>query len=851
MGVLIAQIIITIASTAYQVNKQKKMKAAAAAEADKRKGFAITTSGEATSLPICYGKNVLGGIATKHKVTANYVSATDTATKTFAENFSNSGVSGTKNEFLHVQYALCTGGIEGVQWVKVNGNHYNDSDPKFKHLIRTFADGGTADPIATANSIPSTNTFTGTAFGSATYRLNRDDQNYSGVPTIEFLIKGQKVKWVQENSGAYSLSSTETYSNNPALCLLDYLLDTTNGRGISVDNIDLESFYNSANVCDTIVATDRLVAGKVNGQKTVHTVADNGSRPTDLDEVTYENELWYTTDSSKYWYWNKTTWVETTLTSTRPIPLYECNVVLDTADTVRDNIEKLLDTMGLAELTWTSEGKYKLLLEHPTSANELIALVDSSHFFTDDDIIRDDISISFASASERLNQATVTFSNEHEDFKDDTVTWPPSYSTVHNQYLTEDNNQPFQATMQPPGVTDPYHALAMAEQAVRKARTMFTCEITVNKKGLSLEPGDFVSINSDVADISNEIFRVEQISVNSDFTCKLKLYKFDHEVLAWNIADDIAYINAPTYDFSLAAPTALTFTAGSADLLGTSPGKLSWVAADDIAVTKYLVEVSDDNGSSYTNLGITRNTTFDVVGLQTGTYKFSVRGYAESGVLSDRLESTNQTIQLQTTERVAIIYANTADEATNTQSYTIGSNEFVAYYNYDSDLPTLPITSGITFAKFVGEDGDTPVKGVDYDDGERGAGWWRYETGTSASVSGLGETALNTFFSTAVGLTITAGDRFIVVNTNDDAIGYLRNSANTAWVQQADFLDGDLMVNGTVTADKFVSDELSTLGMTIGTLSSAASGQRTVIKDDGITVYDSSGVARVKLGNLS
>jgi hypothetical protein len=846
MGIgVIVQIIITVASTAYQINKQKKMKAAAAAEADKRKGFAITTSGEATSLPICYGKNVLGGIATKHKVTNGYYSATDTSDKTFSENFSTLTANGNKNEFLHVQYALSTEGIEGVQWVKVNGSHYNAPDPKFQHIIRTFSNGGTADPIATANGIPSTNTFTGTSFASATYRLNRDDQNYSGVPTIEFLIKGQKVHWVEESGGVYSLSSTKTYSNNPALCLLDYLLDTVDGRGIPADNVDLKSFYDSANVCDIIVATDRLVAGKVNGQKSVTTVADNGSRPTNLPEVTFENELWYTTDSGKYWYWNKTTWVETTLTATRPIPLYECNLVLDTNSTVRDNIEKILDCMGLAELTWTSEGKYKLLLEHPTTGSELVALVDSSHFFTDDDIIRDDISISWASANERLNQATVTFSNEHEDFKDDTVTWPETYSTVHNQYLTEDNNQPFQATMAPPGVTDPYHALAMAEQAVRKARTMFVVEITVSKKGLNLEPGDFVSIDSDVANISNEIFRVEEVSINSDFSCKLKLYKFDHEVLAWNIDDDIAYATPPTFDFTLAAPTALTFTAGSAEILGTSPGKLSWVASDDIAVTKYLVEVSADNGVTYKNLGTTRNTTFDVVGLQTGVYKFSVRGYSESGVLSDRLVSSNQTIQLQTVGRVAIIYGDTIDETTNTQSYTLGSNEFVAYYSYEGDLPTLPIRTGITFAGFIGADGAIGV------DGDRGAGWWRYETGTTAAVTGLSETAINNFFSAAVGLAVTPGDRFIIVNSNDDAVGYLRNSANTAWVQQADFLDGDLLVNGTITATKLVSDELSTLGMTIGTLSSAASGQRTVIKDDGIIVYDSSGTVRVKLGNLS
>jgi hypothetical protein len=309
MGTLIVQAIIMVASTAYQMRQQKKAERAAAAAADKRKGFSFTVSGEARPLPVCYGKNILGGIETKHTVSANYVSAADNSDKTFAENFANSSVTGTKNEFLNVQYALAHSGIEGVQWVKVNGQHYDANVAKFNHIIRTHNNGGVADTIATANGIPATNEFNGVANASATFRLDRDDQQYSGVPSMEFLVKGQKVKWIKEVSGEYQLKSSKIYSNNPAYCLLDYLLDTNYGRGLDSENIDLESFYNAANICDTIVATDRTVAGKVNGQKQVITVADEGSRPTTLEAHTYENVLYRTSNNNKYWYWDRTTWV--------------------------------------------------------------------------------------------------------------------------------------------------------------------------------------------------------------------------------------------------------------------------------------------------------------------------------------------------------------------------------------------------------------------------------------------------------------------------------------------------------------------------------------------------------------
>ena len=54
---------------------------------------------------------------------------------------------------------------------------------------------------------------------------------------------------------------------------------------------------------------------------------------------------------------------------------------------------------------------------------------------------------------------------------------------------------------------------------------------------------------------------------------------------------------------------------------------------------------------------------------------------------------------------VLVVYADTANAATNTQSLTIGTNDFVAYFEYTGTTPTLPIRTGITFAQFTGADG--------------------------------------------------------------------------------------------------------------------------------------------------
>ena len=541
MGIVAAvKAVVFVASVVYQNKKQQQIKKqqqqmqqqqAAAEEA--RKGFTLTVSGEAVALPVVYGKNYLGGIAVKHHINSTYTSSSITGTNNFNQGFTNTTASGTKNEFLHVQHALCQDGIESVAGVKVNNLDYNDPDQRFNHLIRTYRDGGTADPIATANGIPSTNRFTGTTYASSTFKLDRDDPQYNGAPEMGFIVKGRRVRSVTFSGGVYSLGAY-SYSNNPALCLLDYLLNTSFGRGLSTSEVDLQSFYEAAIVCGTTVTTGRAVSGVINGGPT-----------------------------------------------TRNIPLYECNITLSTMNSVRDNIEAIMNTMALSELTWSSEGKYKLLVEYPTSLAQQNALVDADHYFTDDDIVRDDVSIAWPSASERYNQVTIAFSNEHEDFKTDSLTWPKTGSTAYNTYLTEDNNQPFRGSFDISGITDPYHALAAAEQFVREARSVRTIDLTVTKKGLSIEPGDFINITSATCNISDEVYRVQAIEVNSDFTVKLTCTYFDYTTLAWNVNDDIAYSVRPTYDFTVEPVTGLTYTAGRPDEDHTAIAELTWTAPTD------------------------------------------------------------------------------------------------------------------------------------------------------------------------------------------------------------------------------------------------------------------------------
>lgn len=66
----------------------------------------------------------------------------------------------------------------------------------------------------------------------------------TGIPNFSFLIKGKSV---------YDPRTGETeYSNNPALCIRDYLLNQTYGLGCSPEEIDEVSFELAADVCDEL-----------------------------------------------------------------------------------------------------------------------------------------------------------------------------------------------------------------------------------------------------------------------------------------------------------------------------------------------------------------------------------------------------------------------------------------------------------------------------------------------------------------------------------------------------------------------------------------------------------------------
>ena len=686
MGIEVA---LFIASTAFQIQQKKKMEK----EADKRKGSVFSVQNESISLPVVYGRQMIAGTQYDHKVSKNYYfehpedgcsimngSGTNNwaalvdggiGFNQMSAAFAHAGISasgvlgtgagnmgssitGTKNEFMFIKHALCHGGINKFLHAEVNGKAFGHRDYKKGLKLQAYPNGGTS-ALLQANGYPILDKFTNVAYAAEIFRLDRDESNYSGAPTVTYFVEGMKIHSIDfDGTSTYTLSATKTYSNNPAYVLLDYLLDANYGKGLTSDSLDLESFYNAAQVCGTIVKSNAVAAGHVHGNRPVSKYPNYGAFP-DPDTTGYEDTYLLAENTGTYYQWEKTggsekdpngQWTSVTL-PLRDLPLYECNITLDTENTIRDNIEQILGSMNYAELTWDSEGKYKLSLEYPADSTALAALVSKS--FNKDNILLDSFNISFLSATERNNQATVSFNNEHKDFKSDTATWPTRGTAVHNEYLAQDNYLPLETSLTLDYCTDPYHALAKAEQTVRASRSTYTIDFKTTREGIVLEPGDFIDVTLEEAGFNTaQVFRVQEVKINSDFSASVSAYKFDADVLAWNISDDDAYPAQTEENFI--TENVRDVTLSQSNIQEYMVGRVSWANDDDdgSGYINYEVLFKKDTDSNYSSLGVSTSKFFDfgkLEGLDThSVYDFKVISRTLLGARSTGTELTSQTL---------------------------------------------------------------------------------------------------------------------------------------------------------------------------------------------------------------
>ena len=212
-------------------------------------GMLVNKQSNNAPIPVVYGQRKIGG------------------TRVFIE------ATGDNNDYLHVVLAVSEGEINSFENIYLND--VISTDERFDDVLDLYTHLGATNQTADTNLVADVNNWTtdhklqGTAYIYAKLKFDQDAYP-QGLPTITADVKGVKVYDPR--------TSTTAWSDNPILCIRDYLTNTRYGRGIESSLIDTASFNAAANYCDENVT----IGGVSKARYTCNGVVDTSAGSMDV-----------------------------------------------------------------------------------------------------------------------------------------------------------------------------------------------------------------------------------------------------------------------------------------------------------------------------------------------------------------------------------------------------------------------------------------------------------------------------------------------------------------------------------------------------------------------------------------
>jgi len=797
-----------------------------------------------------------------------------------------------------------------------------------------------------------------TGISYAYIRMKYDTSAFpNGIPEIQATIKGKKV---------YDPSTeTTAWSDNPALCVRDYLTTSTYGLGEDSSAIDDTLFTSAAEACDETAdySQDQSIWGEtitVGAKKfTLNGSFTTNTKPADVLEdmlTSMGGTLWY---AQGKWRIKAAKWYAPTVTLDEDD--LRSGITINTRHSSRDNFNTIKGTFKGIESNYIETDYTQFPKDDSTNTfieadNGQKNVVDLPLAFTDNSVTARrlaritlerhrqqlTVSASFGMKAFQLQVGDVvnltnsrmgwsskpfevvswTFNvgQDSELFVDMTLreTAETAFDEEDDGAVYERDNTTLLSPFDVPAVTldSPFSSNAMNSDGTAVPFIDFSWTATDPSRidYYVFEWSTDAGVTYNPTTTSGTTFRLSPTETGKTYLYRVTPYNYlgvsgTTVTSAVGIAAtaDNTTPNAPDTDANGDALNTISATGGYRTATVTWTEPTTNTDASALTDLKYYRVYRGTTTSPTTEVGVTFSNIFTDGGLADATqYYYRVKAVDRTGNESAYSTETNVTTNAELVDgadgaSVLVVYA---DDASGTnQSLSSSGKEFVQYVEYTGTAPTLPVSG--TFVKFVGEDGDTgqsiypiyaddasgtsqsfsstgktfvtffeatstptlPVTGQTFvkyvgddgvdgddglagDDGPRGAGRW-YVGVTSLPTTSSGA---DSEFTSALFDPVDRDQAWFYTGTVSNPTAqnvWIYDATSDTWNEQEEFIDGDLIVAGTITADRLESTQISTLGLTIGTLSSAASGARLELKDDRIQVYDSSNVVRVKIGNLA
>ncbi len=173
--------------------------------------------------------------------------------------------SGDDNKYLHMAIAFASHEIESYEEIWFNDKKVWTLSGGFQSDWGTYVTidrkYGTATQTASTDLVNSNVQWTtdhklsGIAY--IAFKLEWDADKFpQGVPNISAVVKGKKVYDPRVGSQSATDATTWTYSQNPALCVRDYLVNESYGLGEDYTLIDSTTLEAAADLCEESISLD-------------------------------------------------------------------------------------------------------------------------------------------------------------------------------------------------------------------------------------------------------------------------------------------------------------------------------------------------------------------------------------------------------------------------------------------------------------------------------------------------------------------------------------------------------------------------------------------------------------------
>ena len=827
------------------------------------RGYEANVLGAALDHTVIYGKTKVGGVVVYNEST------------------------GTDNKFLHRIIAVAGHEVESFERIYIDDAYVDFSDLGTSGNVPTVVDpdSTTSDryndklhiqvaygtptqaannALVTASDGKWTNTHKLSGIAYIYVRLAFDADVYpDGIPTFTAVVKGKKVFDPRTN--------TTGWSDNPALCVRDYLTNTGYGLGEVTDNIDDGFVSSAAGVCDeTVFGQARYTT---NGSFTT------GATPHDLLSTILTSmggSLWY---AQGKWRLKPAYW-------TTPVMFLDeddlrSSIGVSTRHSRRDNFNVIKGKFSGPDTNWQMVD-YKEVKNESAAGTFVVGLpysiseVGTTNF------------VAIGASSNTVGEIFV-------------ATGAGTGTGVADLNLGVDNGLASVADVDLPFTDNMKEARRLGRITLERNRQQLTVQASFGLKTLGLQVGDNVYITNSRFGWVNKSFEVLSWSFgladDLDLQTNMTLRETAEE--AFDEFDDaeiyeIDNTNLPSPYFvpvpSLDA--AVITTTINEDGTAVPAIDFSWGVSNSEVVDYYDFQWKLTGASNYSSI-TTEEPRFTLApALSNAAYDYRVRAVNTLGIksafassASPAVTGNDTTIPNAPTGLVADAGYGAVTVTWNRPTTNVGGSALKDLFVYEiyrgtSSNPTVKVgrVAGEIFTDGGLSDNTTyyyRVKAVDFTgnlssysnqddattnptltDGARGAGRWNIGVTTLPTTS----SGANTAFVAAIGSPVDKDQAWFYTGTQSAPTSqsvWIYNAGTIVWAEQNEVIDGNLLVTGTITSDKIDVISLSAISAELGdvninnTLTLAAGGAGFIGGRTSSSQYDVDGflVARTDKGS--